>query len=211
MFIINTAGENKTRAVFIRGMVILLMSVIFLTSAFSVAALNRTAVINVDGKSITVSTMTSDTDEILKNADISVSKYDNVSSFEQDGVITVNILRAFPVYVDNGIKRKYIVTGGTVGQLLENEKIEAAENTVVFPDRDTLLTKDMTVKISEYRTVEVTADGKTEVKDVPLGSVKETLSGSFLRSPKSIRSSTFGEHMVISETLDAISCSSFFR
>ncbi len=176
MFIINTAGENKTRAVFIRGMVILLMSVIFLTSAFSVAALNRTAVINVDGKSITVSTMTSDTDEILKNADISVSKYDNVSSFEQDGVITVNILRAFPVYVDNGIKRKYIVTGGTVGQLLENEKIEAAENTVVFPDRDTLLTKDMTVKISEYRTVEVTADGKTEVKDVPLGSVKETLS-----------------------------------
>lgn len=176
MFIINTAGENKTRAVFIRGMVILLMSVIFLTSAFSVAALNRTAVINVDGKSLTVSTMTSDTDEILKNADISVSKYDNVSSFEQDGVITVNILRAFPVYVDNGIKRKYIVTGGTVGQLLENEEIAVAENSVVFPDKGTVLTKDMIIKISEYRTVEITADGKTEAVNVPLGSVKETLS-----------------------------------
>ena len=176
MFIINTAGENKTRAVFIRGMVILLMSVIFLTSAFSVAALSRTAVINVDGKSLTVSTMTYDTDEILKNADISVSEYDNVSSFEQDGVITVNVLRAFPVYVDNGIKRKYTVTGGTVGQLLENEAIAVTENSVVFPDKDTVLTKDMIIRISEYRTVELTADGKTEAVNVPLGSVKETLS-----------------------------------
>ena len=73
MFIMNTMSENKTRAVFIRGMLILLMSVIFLTSAFSVAALNRTAVINVDGKTLNVGTITSDTDEILKNADISVS------------------------------------------------------------------------------------------------------------------------------------------
>ena len=175
MFIMNTMSENKTRAVFIRGMLILLMSVIFLTSAFSVAALNRTAVINVDGKTLNVGTITSDTDEILKNADISVSEYDKISSFEQDGVITVNVIRAFPVYVDNGTKRKYIVKGGTVGQLLKNEKIAVTENNVVFPDEKTVLKKDMTVKISEYRTVEITADGKTENKSVPLGNVKETL------------------------------------
>ena len=164
MFIMNTMSENKTRAVFIRGVLILLMSVIFLTSAFSVAALNRTAVINVDGKTLNVGTITSDTDEILKNADISVSEYDKISSFEQDGVITVNVIRAFPVYVDNGTKRKYIVKGGTVGQLLKNEKIAVTENNVVFPDEKTVLKKDMAVKISEYGTVESTADGKTERK-----------------------------------------------
>lgn len=74
MFITAIGSESKSKLAFRRGVMILLMSVIFLTSAFSVAALNRTAVINVDGKQIQVNLTATNTDDILANAGIKLGK-----------------------------------------------------------------------------------------------------------------------------------------
>ncbi len=176
MFITDTSNGNKTKSAFQRGMVTLLMSAILLTSAFSVGALNKTAVINADGETMTVNTMTTDTKEILANADIKVGKNDKVTTTEDNGVITINIARAFTVYTDiNGTKTAYSVTGGTVGELVDNAGVTVTENHIVIPNKTTQLKENMTVKVAEYRTVSITVDNKTVTERVPVGTVKKAL------------------------------------
>lgn len=176
MFITAIGSESKSKLAFRRGVMILLMSVIFLTSAFSVAALNRTAVINVDGKQIQVNLTATNTDDILANAGIKLGKNDVVTTTNENGVITINIDRAFPVYVktDNN-KEKYFVTGGTVENLLKKANIKVTDNHIITPKKETKLKTDMTVRVSEYKTVKLSVDGKYEVVKVPTGTVKEAL------------------------------------
>ncbi len=176
MFITDTSNGNKTKSAFQRGMVTLLMSAILLTSAFSVEALNKTAVIHADGETMMVNTMTTDTKEILANADIQLGKNDKVTTTEDNGVITISIARAFTVYTDiNGTKTAYSVTDGTVGELVNNAGVNVTENHIVIPSKTTQLQENMTVKVAEYRTVSITADDKTITERVPVGTVKKAL------------------------------------
>ncbi len=176
MFITDTSNGNKTKSAFQRGMVTLLMSAILLTSAFSVGALNKTAVINADGETVTVNTMTTDTKEILANANIKVDSNDKVTTTENKGVITIHIARAFTVYTDiNGTKTAYRVTGGTVGELVDNAGVTITENHIVIPNKTTQLKENMTVKVTEYRTVNIIADGETVTEKVPVGTVENAL------------------------------------
>ncbi len=176
MFVTDSTNQNKTKSAFQRGIVTLLMSAVLLTSAFSVGALNKTAVIHVDGKTLTVSTMTTDTSEILANADIRTAKNDAITKTENDGVITINIARAFTVYTDiQGVKTAYSVTGGTVGELVKTAGVTVTENHIVVPNENTVLKDNMTVKVSEFRTVSITADNTTVTKKVPVGTVGNAL------------------------------------
>lgn len=70
MFITAMGSKSKKTTYFKRALALVLMGVIFITSAFSVAALSRTAVITVDGKELTVTTISTDTDDILARAGI---------------------------------------------------------------------------------------------------------------------------------------------
>lgn len=177
MFITAMGNESKTRRVFTRGVIVISMCVLLLTSVFSVAALNKTAVINVDGQQIKVSTMTSDTDEILQGAGISIGNNDLVkTTTDDDGNVIINITRAFSVCIDNdGAKSEYMVTGGTVKDLLSKANITVTANHIVNPNMDTKLTSDLTVKICEYKTITVSADGNTTEEKVPNGTVGEAL------------------------------------
>ncbi len=176
MFVTDSSNGNKTKSAFQRGMVTLIMSAILLTSAFSVGALNKTAVINVDGQTLTMSTITADTDEILANADVRLADNDKVFSSEKDGVITIHVTRAFTVYTDiNGVKTAYSVTGGTVGELVKNVGLNITDNHIVVPSQNTVLRENMTVNVSEFRTVSVTADNKTITEKVPVGKVGNAL------------------------------------
>jgi len=177
MFITAIGSESKSKLAFRRGVVILLMSVIFLTSAFSVAALNRTAVINVDGKQIQVNIANTDAYDILAKAGVELGKDDVVETTNENGVITIDVKRGFPVYVktDNKPKDRYIVTGGTVSDLLKKANITVTDNHIVTPAGDTKLTENMTVQVKEFRTVKLGVDGKYELVKVPTGTVEEAL------------------------------------
>lgn len=177
MFITAMGNESKTKRVFTRGTVIIFMCVLLLTSVFSVAALNKTAVINVDGQQVKVSTMTSDTNEILQSAGISLGNDDLVTATtDEDGNVIINITRAFSVFVDNdGAKSEYMVTGGTVKDLLAEADITVTANHIVNPNVDTKLTSELTVKICEYKTITVSVDGNTTEEKVPNGTVSEAL------------------------------------
>lgn len=98
MFITAMDSKSKKAAYFKRALALILMSLIFITSAFSVAALSRTAVITADGKEMTVTTMSTNTDDILEQAGIDLSLYDEVVRTEnENNSIYIVVNRAFPV------------------------------------------------------------------------------------------------------------------
>lgn len=176
MLITAMGSESKSRLVFKRGVVILLMSVIFLTSAFSVAALSKTAVINVDGDQVKINTMATEPEEILNIAEITVNDGDVIDWVDENGVVTVNVTRAFPVYIqNNGKTNEYMVTGGTVGELIKNLGVVVSNNQMVVPDYTAKLKSGLTVKLSEYKTITVSIDGRTDERKVPVGTVANAL------------------------------------
>ena len=95
MFITTMNSEKKSGLFFKKSIAIFTVSTMLLTSVLSVAALNRTAVINVDGKQLTQSTITSNADTILADAGIALGNDDVVTISEEDGVVTVNVPEAF--------------------------------------------------------------------------------------------------------------------
>ncbi len=176
MFITTMNSEKKSRLFFKKSAAIFTVSAMLLTSVFSVAALNRTAVINVDGKQITQSTITSNADTILADAGIELGNNDVVTISEEDGVVTVNVTRAFDVYINNNNKTdKYMMTSGTVADLIKKSGVAVTENHIVNPDISTKLTAGMTVTISQPKTISISADGKKNNAIVPSGTVKEAL------------------------------------
>lgn len=176
MLITAMGSEGKSKIVFKRGVVILLMSAIFMTSAYSVAALNKTAIINVDGEQIKVNTMATEPQKILDVAEITVNNGDLVNYTDENGVVTVDVTRAFPVYIEmDGNVTEYMVTGGTVGELINKEDIAVSDNHMVVPDYNANLKSGLTIKLVEFKTINVSVDGRTDERKVPVGTVADTL------------------------------------
>lgn len=161
---------------FRRGVCVLLASIILCFSMFSVAALNKTVVVNADGEQLEVSTLSNDVDEILSSVGVKLAKDDAVNTGEKDGNMTINVSRAFPVYIDmDGKTTEYKITGGTVADLLKKANIVLSDTDIVTPAVTEKLTKDLTVAVTQGLTVSVKADGKVESYIVPQGTVEETL------------------------------------
>lgn len=171
MFITAMDGKSKKAAYFKRALALILMSLIFITSAFSVAALSRTAVVSADGKEITVTTMSTDTDEILEQAGITLSLYDEVVRTEKENnSIYLAVNRAFPVSLTaDGMIQYITVTGGTVADLLKKAGVVLDETVMVTPDADQKVTPETEIVVSPKISVSVTADGKTKTGYVAQG------------------------------------------
>lgn len=169
-------NQSKLKTKFRRGIVMLLMSGVLTYSVFSVAALNRTVFVNADGEQQQINTMSNDVDEILTRVGVKLSKNDTFNTAEADGNMTINVKRAFPVYIDmNGKTTEYKITGGTVADLLKKANITLTEKQLVTPAVTEKLTEDLTVSIANGNAITVTADGKTTNHIVPQGTVVDTL------------------------------------
>lgn len=176
MFITTMNSDSKASLIFKKSLVIFLVGVILLTSVLSVAALNRTAVINVDGRQITQSTITSNADTILAEAGVKLGDFDIVTTSEDDGVVTVNVARAFEVYVNNNGKTdKYLMADGTVEDLIKKADIAVTEKHIVMPHKSTKLTADMVVTVNQTKSISISVDGKKINVIVPSGTVKNAL------------------------------------
>lgn len=171
MFITAMDSKSKKAAYFKRALALILMSLIFITSAFSVAALSRTVVISADGKEMTVTTMSTDTDDILKQAGIELSLYDEIVRTEnENNSIHITVNRAFPVSLTADNMIQYVtMAGGTVADVLEKAGIVLDGTVAVTPDAATEVTPGTKIIVSPKITVTVKADGKTRTGYVAQG------------------------------------------
>lgn len=177
MFITTMNSDSKVSSFVKKFVVVTTVSSVLLASISSVAALNKTAVINVDGKQLEMATaISSDVDSILENAGVSLGSEDVVTATDKNGLVTVNVERAFEVCLDNNGKTdKYMIAGGTVADLIKKAEIMVTENHIVIPSTNTQLTADMTVTVKEKKIVNLNADGIKDTIKVPSGTVKEAL------------------------------------
>ena len=177
MFITTMNSDNKVSSFIKKFTIVTIVSSMLLASVSSVAALNKTAVINVDGKQLEMATaLSSDVDDILANAGVNLSSDDVVTATDKNGLVTVNVERAFEVCLDNnGKANKYMIAGGTVADLVQKAGVMVTENHIVIPAMNTKLTADMTVTVKDKKIVNLNADGIKDIVKVPSGTVKEAL------------------------------------
>lgn len=177
MFITAMGGRSKRSGVLKRVIAVLTIAVIFITSAFSVAALSKTAVITVDGEEITVSTLSKDTFEILESAGIELAANDEVIRYDNtDNNIAIIVNRAFEVLVNSNSGRQSItVTGGTVADALKKAGVTPGSNDMVTPKEDTKLKAGLEITVCPFVILTVRADGKTTTEMVPEGTVENAL------------------------------------
>ncbi len=89
---------------------------------------------------------------------------------------TFHVLTAYEVTVDNcGTFQKTLSDGGTVGELLDRSGISINENQIVVPSLNTKINSDITVKITNGKNINVTADGKTKNVLLANGNIVEAL------------------------------------
>lgn len=176
MFITAMGSQSRKKSLVIRVLAICVMTVILLTSAFSVAALGKTAVINVDGQTLTINTASTDVNDILETAGVNVGADDLVNSSTDNNTTYIDITRAFEVILNaDGSKKTYHFAMGTVADVLDKAGIVLSSDDTVEPSETTELSANMEIKVTYGVAVTVTADGKTISKAVPQGTVQAAL------------------------------------
>lgn len=186
--------EGKRRY-FKKALALILVSAVFITSAFSVAAFSKTVDVIADGKTITVTTMSRDTYDILAKANVTLGSDDEAIYSEDNAKSTIEVLRAFDVKLNaHGEVSDLMFTRGTVADALASAGVEIYENDSVIPSVDEKLTPNMKITVDTMFTVSLDADGQIKTESVPSGTVKDALE--FLGV-------TLGEDDVVSQSLDA--------
>ncbi|MBR5451526.1 MAG: DUF348 domain-containing protein [Clostridia bacterium] len=130
-----------------------------LTTVLSVVMFTSLKTVKIyDGDSVmTVKTSSSDVDTILSNANISLGDYDE-AEYDKDGNLVIS--RNFPVNVVVGEQEETIyISGGTVGELLEDKGIDVGEYDTINYSLDHKLSSGMTIEFTE---VEYVYTKKTE-------------------------------------------------
>ncbi len=159
-----------------RTIAIALSAVTISATVFSVAALSGNADSYATDKETLTTTSEINTDNILDKASIELGTDDEIIRTDNNGVISLTILKAFPVSIDNkGTKLTVAMTRGTVKDALEKAGIEIGSGVKVTPSLDTKLTEDTKIKINECVNIDLTLKGETESYDVPKGTVAEAL------------------------------------
>lgn len=176
MFITAMGSDSNRTPMFRRGLAMVLMAVILVTSAFSVAALSKTAVVYADGEEIKITTLSTDIDEILNLAEVEVGPYDLVTDTEKDGELYINVKRAFTVTLNVlGEEKQYKFAKGTVKDVLAKANIKTNDNVIVTPEEGTALTANMEINVSYFKSIVLNDAGKKKEVKVPAGTVKQAL------------------------------------
>ena len=153
------------------------MGAICLTAAVSVASLSKTVTITDGDKTMTINTMNPDTNAILEKTGVELGKNDKLVRTDDDGHnVNISILRAFSVdVVDEGKTKTLTFNDGTVADALKAAGMTLSKKDTVSFSSNTELEPDMEIKIARWYTVNLDICGKKMTKDVPAGTVAETL------------------------------------
>ncbi len=158
------ALHNRSVAIILLGTLVMLVFFKFITG------LNLYVIF--DGDQMTVhQSYTSNTDEVLAEAGIQISRDDYVSlpdSAPGDGVVEVHIERSHSVTLDVfGETRQLSTLGDTVGQALERAGIPLGAQDMVEPDVSTPITEGMSIVLWHQ-----TLAFETETEDIPFETVR---------------------------------------
>ena len=135
----------------------LLISTVMASSLVAFAAANpHSTVTIIDGeKSIELNTHRTTAEEILNEAELSLSVGDKaVLKAGADGASVLTIKRAFPVYVTVGDDTKMVrLSGGTVADALAKANVTLNENSVCNLKLDTVLEKETYIDVVDVKYV----------------------------------------------------------
>ena len=146
------------------------------TTVFTVSALSNDADSYGTDKVTPSITSEINTDNILDKASIELGSQDEIIRTDNNGVISLTILKAVPVTIDNkGEKTTVTLARGTVKDALEKAGITLGDDEKVSPSLDTEVTEDTKIKIKQCVTIDLTVKGETNSYDVPKGTVKDAL------------------------------------
>lgn len=160
-----------------RAVALILMSVLFFSSAVSVAAMNRSFCIIDGDEKVLISTMSFDTESILEQANVELGRYDKILRNDNaEPYPEIKVYRAFEVSITaDGASNTMLFTMGDVEDALFRFGVTVDINDVVTPSLTTKLEPDMHIDVERWHTVDLTADGEKLTVDVPDGTVADAL------------------------------------
>ena len=178
----NQDGRNFIALLTSRAVAVILM--IAVCCGVMVGYANTTYTVNVfaDGEVVPVKTSARTPDAIVEQSGFTAGENDKVdtSSFTvgsdiEDGNALI-IYRAVPVTIyDDGEKLKSLQAAGTVADALEKAGVTLEGEDATNYDAETLLKKDMNIKITRAYTIELICDGIKQEVDYATGTVKDVL------------------------------------
>ncbi|MBQ4128657.1 MAG: G5 domain-containing protein [Ruminococcus sp.] len=151
----NTAKLRKILAI------VLSLTIIFACTVLSANIYYRVRL--TDGeRELTLNTYTTNTNRILKSADITLSSADKVSKTEKGNTIYINVVRAYPVHIMyHNMEYVEFMAGGTVSEALKKAEINLSVDDVINHSGDTLLYDGIEIVIDEVKYI-----SKSEIKSV---------------------------------------------
>lgn len=160
----------------LRIVAVALATIIIFATVLSVAALTDDSVAADGTDKETLTTSDINTDNILDKASIELDSEDEVIRTDNNGVISLTILRAFPVTIDNKGKKTFVsMTRGTVQDALNKAGITLADDEKVTPSLNSEVSEGTEIKISNCVSVDITLMGETDTYEVPAGTVEDAL------------------------------------
>lgn len=173
-------GNNpQVQSVIKRGIALGVMSVLTAGSIVSVAAATRNAKIDYDGSQKTVQLLSSNTQDILKEAGIQPGSNDLVlrSEAQTDGTILLEVKSGYNVTVaaDGTTKKVTAHFGDTVADALKQAGVTLGADDLVEPAGSTKVSDGMQISVIRKYHVTVAADGKSVPTLVTEGTVSAAL------------------------------------
>ena len=157
------------RFLIIAAFVALVLSMVITTSAESISA-----TIIEDGQSRTVKVSSTETQDILEEAGITIQSEDVVTRSDSEGIV-IEIERAVPVTLDTGshVYKVYGSKGDTVQDILDEQGVTLNANDTVTPPLGDRITKNMEIEVTRNLAVTLIVDGEEKDLIVPVGTVAD--------------------------------------
>lgn len=159
------------RFLIIAAFVALVLSMVITTSAESISA-----TIIEDGQSRTVKVSSTETQDILEEAGITIQSEDVVTRSDSEGIV-IEIERAVPVTLDTGshVYKVYGSKGDTVQDILDEQGVTLNANDTVTPPLGDRITKNMEIEVTRNLAVTLIVDGEEKDLIVPVGTVADVV------------------------------------
>lgn len=159
------------RFLIIAAFVALALSMVITTSAESISA-----TIIEDGQSRTVKVSSTETQDILEEAGITIQSEDVVTRSDSEGIV-IEIERAVPVMLDTGshVYKVYGSKGDTVQDILDEQGVTLNANDTVTPPLGDRITKNMEIEVTRNLAVTLIVDGEEKDLIVPVGTVADVV------------------------------------
>ncbi len=153
-----------------------MMIIIGVGSAATVMAASVSATIIVDGSTSTIQVLSTETEDILKQANIQVKANDIVTRSDDNGIV-INVKKAFDTQIDadGHIFSQPAYRGETVADALERAGITLGANDKVTPGAGEVLSSGDKIVVTRRYHITINADGLQITKLVSDGTVGDAL------------------------------------